>query len=148
VLHEIQNTAGERKDLDWLALRTLRPLVQQAREAGLGVTIHVGEEGGAYGIAEIREVVSTLRPDRIGHRILAASDKRLMGQISEAGIVLELCPTSNLLTKALESEEALRDLPRLRRVRGSVHDRDRRPGDDAHAPARRVRAPAAHQRSG
>jgi adenosine deaminase len=73
------------------------------------VTIHVGEEGGAYGIAEIREVVSTLRPDRIGHGILAARDKRLTGQISEAGIVLELCPTSNLLTKALASEEALRD---------------------------------------
>jgi adenosine deaminase len=32
-----------------------------------------------------------------------------MGQISEAGIVLEICPSSNLLTKALESEEALRD---------------------------------------
>ena len=48
----------------------------------------------------------------IGHAILAARDKRLMGQISEAGIVLELCPTSNLLTKALASEEALRDTVR------------------------------------
>jgi adenosine deaminase len=102
--------AGPRPNADGpYPYRTLRPLVQQAREAGLGVTIHVGEEGGAYGIAEIREVVSTLRPDRIGHGILAARDKRLMGQISEAGIVLELCPTSNLLTKALESEEALRE---------------------------------------
>jgi adenosine deaminase len=89
--------------------RDLLPLVEQAREAGLGVTIHVGEEGGEYGIAEIREVVSTLRPDRIGHGILAAKDQRLMGQIAEAGIVLEICPTSNLLTKALESEEAVRD---------------------------------------
>jgi adenosine deaminase len=89
--------------------RTLRPLVQQARDAGLGVTIHVGEEGGAYGIAEIREVVSTLRPDRIGHGILAAGDEKLMTQICEAGIVLEICPTSNLLTKALEDEEALRE---------------------------------------
>ena len=40
------------------------------------MTIHVGEEGGEYGIAQIREVVSTLRPDRIGHGILAARDKR------------------------------------------------------------------------
>jgi adenosine deaminase len=70
------------------------------------VTIHVGEEGGAYGIAEIREVVSTLRPDRIGHGILAARDEKLMTQICEAGIVLEICPTSNL---ALEDEEALRE---------------------------------------
>ena len=90
----------------------LLPLVEQAREAGLGVTIHVGEEGGEYGIAEIREVVSTLRPDRIGHGILAAQDEKLMNQISEAEIVLEICPSSNLLTKALESEEAVRDTVR------------------------------------
>ena len=87
--------------------RDLLPLVEQAREAGLGVTIHVGEEGGDYGIAEIREVVSTLRPDRIGHGILAAQDPKLMDQIRESEIVLEICPTSNLLTKALEDEEAV-----------------------------------------
>jgi adenosine deaminase len=88
--------------------RDLLPLVTQAREAGLGVTIHVGEEGGEYGVAEVREVVSTLRPDRIGHGILAAQDPKLMDQIREAGIVLEVCPTSNLLTKALESQDAIR----------------------------------------
>ena len=49
------------------------------------MTIHVGEEGGEYGIAEIREVVSTLRPDRIGHGILAAHDKRLMGRSARPG---------------------------------------------------------------
>jgi adenosine deaminase len=85
------------------------PLVKQARAAGLGVTIHVGEESGEYGIAEIREVVSTLGPDRIGHGILAAQDTNLMSQICEAAIVLEICPTSNLLTKALPDEEAVRD---------------------------------------
>jgi adenosine deaminase len=89
--------------------RELLPLIEQAREAGLGVTIHVGEEGGEFGIAEIREVVSTLRPDRIGHGILAAQDPKLMDQLREAEIVLEICPTSNLLTKALESEDAVRD---------------------------------------
>src|SRR5918996_5365809 len=101
--------------------RELLPLVQRAREAGLGVTIHVGEEGGEYGIAEIREVVSTLRPDRIGHGILAAQDEKLMNQISEAEIVLEICPTSNLLTKALPDEEAVRDTFRsVTRQDGSV----------------------------
>jgi adenosine deaminase len=89
--------------------RDLLPLIEQARDAGLGVTIHVGEEGGEYGIAELREVVSTLRPDRIGHGILAAQDAKLMEQLREAGIVLEICPTSNLLTKALESEDAVRE---------------------------------------
>ena len=89
--------------------RDLLPLVEQARDAGLGVTIHVGEEGGAYGIAEVREVVSTLRPDRIGHGILAAQDEKLMEQIREAEVVLEICPTSNLLTKALAGEDAVRE---------------------------------------
>jgi len=79
-----------------------------ARAAGLGVTVHVGEEGGDVGRAEIAEVVDRLRPDRIGHGILAAGDPPLMDAIREAGVVLELCPTSNLLTKALADEDALR----------------------------------------
>jgi adenosine deaminase len=102
--------AGPRPDADGpYPYRELLPMIEQARDAGLGVTIHVGEEGGEYGIAEIREVVSTLRPDRIGHGILAAGDQELMEQISEAEIVLEICPTSNLLTKALPDEDALRE---------------------------------------
>ncbi len=89
--------------------RDLAPLVEAARQAGLGVTIHVGEEGGAYGLEELGEVVDTLRPDRIGHGILAAHDRELMAALRSAGIVLEICPTSNLLTKALAGEEELRE---------------------------------------
>lgn len=85
------------------------PMVEAAREAGLGVTIHVGEEGGEIGREEIGEVVEALRPDRIGHGILAATDPELMRALREAGIVLEICPTSNLLTKALPGEEAVRE---------------------------------------
>ena len=97
--------------------------------------------GRRHGVDEIGEVVEHLRPDRIGHGILAARDPELMRALREAGIVLEICPTSNLLTKALPDEDALRDtVPRLRRPRRRVHDRDRRPRDDADAPARRARA--------
>jgi adenosine deaminase len=85
------------------------PMVETAREAGLGVTIHVGEEGGDTGREEIGEVIEALRPDRIGHGILAAGDAELMGALRDQGIVLEICPTSNLLTKALPDEEAVRD---------------------------------------
>jgi adenosine deaminase len=89
--------------------RELAPLISEARSAGLGVTIHVGEEGGDHGIAEIRDVVESLEPDRIGHGILAAQDKELMGDIRDAKITLEICPTSNLLTKALPDEDAVRE---------------------------------------
>lgn len=86
----------------------LAPMIELARSAGLGVTIHVGEEG-ETGIDEIGEVVEALRPDRIGHGILAARDAALMGLIREAGVTLEICPTSNLLTKALPDEDAVRE---------------------------------------
>src|SRR5436305_9363600 len=89
--------------------RELQPLVEEARNAGLGITIHVGEEGEEHGAAEIAEVVEPLRPDRIGHGILAARDPELMRALHEAEIVLEICPTSNLLTRALPDEDAVRD---------------------------------------
>jgi adenosine deaminase len=85
------------------------PMVETAREAGLGVTIHVGEEGGAIGRDEISEVVDVLRPERIGHGILAAGDDELMTELREREIVLEICPTSNLLTRALPDEDAVRE---------------------------------------
>jgi adenosine deaminase len=86
----------------------IREHVELAREAGLGVTIHVGEEGGAYGVEELSEVIESLRPDRIGHGILAAHEPDLMAALRDAEITLEICPTSNLLTKALADEEAVR----------------------------------------
>ena len=86
----------------------IEPMVETAREAGLGVTIHVGAEGGEMGREELGEVVERLRPDRIGHGILAAGDAELMRSLRDLGIVLEICPTSNLLTKALADEDAVR----------------------------------------
>jgi len=87
--------------------RQVAPMVEEARRGGLGVTIHVGEEGGETGRAEIGDVVEALRPDRIGHGILAAGDAVLMDALREREIVLEICPTSNLLTKALPDEDAV-----------------------------------------
>ena len=51
--------AGPRPGGGRFAYAPLAPLVEQAREAGLGVTVHCGEEGFAE---EVGEVVETLRP--------------------------------------------------------------------------------------
>jgi adenosine deaminase len=110
--------AGPRPDGGRYPYRALAPLVEEARAAGLGVTIHVGEEGGSDGIAEIGEVVESLRPERIGHGILAAQDEETMRLLREAGTVLEICPSSNLLTGALPDESALRDTLRTFADRG------------------------------
>ena len=90
--------------------RAVQPMVEEARAAGLGVTIHVGEEGGDMGREELAEVLEVLRPDRIGHGILAAGDMELMRDLKSAEVVLEICPTSNLLTKALADEDAVREV--------------------------------------
>ena len=81
--------------------------MEQARAAGLGVTVHCGEEGF---VEEVGEVVETLRPERIGHGILAAGDPELTALLARTGTVLEICPTSNLLTGALESPEEVRSV--------------------------------------
>jgi adenosine deaminase len=101
--------AGPRPEPGRYDYKRLAPLVESAREAGLGITIHVGEEGGRDGIEEVGEVVEHLRPERIGHGILAVEDEEAMQLLRATGTVLEICPSSNLLTRALPDEEALRD---------------------------------------
>ena len=101
--------AGPRPGGERYPYRDLQPLIDEARSAGLGITIHVGEEGEEHAAAEIGEVIETLRPDRIGHGILAAGEPELMAALSEAQIVLEICPTSNLHTRALPDEAAVRE---------------------------------------
>src|SRR6266550_3435121 len=53
--------AGPRPNGERFDYRQARPMVEEARAAGLGVTIHVGEEGGDIGRAEIGEVLDVLR---------------------------------------------------------------------------------------
>lgn len=82
-------------------------LVEQARIAGLGITIHSGEEGR---VEDMWEVVNYLRPDRIGHGILCVYDEKLMRRVADAGIVLEVCPTSNLRTRAVRDGAEVRHI--------------------------------------
>ena len=49
-----------------------------------------------------------LEPDRIGHGVKAAYDPRAMAMIRERGIVLEICPTSNLNTKVVSGWDEFR----------------------------------------
>jgi adenosine deaminase len=81
------------------------------RRAGLGVTVHAGETGGP---GEVREAVEALAPDRIGHGVKSADDDSVMGLLRERGIVLEVCPSSNLNTRVVRSLAEVRHI--LRRL--------------------------------
>ena len=82
-----------------------RRLFRRARQYGLGITVHTGEAGP---VDEIARVVELLEPDRIGHGVKSAYDPRAMEMIRERGIVLELCPTSNLNTKVVTGWDEFR----------------------------------------
>ncbi len=69
-----------------------------AREAGLALTCHAGEWGGAQMVAE---TIRDLRVSRIGHGIGAIDDHGLIDEILEKEIVLEVCPGSNVVLKAV-----------------------------------------------
>ena len=67
-----------------------------AREAGLRLTCHAGEWGGPD---SVRDAVRDLRVERIGHGVRAIEDPALVDELAEAGIVLEVCPGSNVALK-------------------------------------------------
>ncbi len=74
-----------------------------AREAGLRLTCHAGEWGGPTMIAD---TLRDLRPERIGHGIAAIRDPALMDRLAETGVVLEVCPGSNVFLGAVGSWRA------------------------------------------
>jgi len=76
---------GKPKDFAWS--------FDAAREAGLRLTAHAGEWGGPD---SVRDAVRDLRVERIGHGVRAIEDLALVDEIAEKGIVLEVCPGSNV----------------------------------------------------
>ena len=72
------------------------------RETGLGLTTHYGESGGPE---YPREAVEALRPSRLGHGLSVARDPSVVDLVLEHGVTLEMCPTSNVLTRGVARAE-------------------------------------------
>lgn len=68
-------------------------LREAADELGIGLIVHAGETGTA---ANVIAAIDVLRSDRIGHGIATAEDPALLERIAAEGIVLEVCPSSNV----------------------------------------------------
>ncbi len=75
------------------SMKAHKPLFERAKKAGLGITIHTGEEAQ---LDEMFYVVREIKPDRIGHGVQCVKNPELMAELRKSGIVLEICPTSNL----------------------------------------------------
>jgi adenosine deaminase len=79
-------------------LREFLPSIKKAKDAGLRLTIHSGEDTPA---AFVRETIELADPERIGHGIHAIEDMQVVELLKERGITLEVNPWSNYLTNAV-----------------------------------------------
>jgi adenosine deaminase len=77
--------AGAARDFAWA--------FDAAREAGLGLTAHAGEWDGP---SSVRAALDDLRVSRIGHGVRAIEDAALVDRLARDGVVLEVCPGSNI----------------------------------------------------
>jgi adenosine deaminase len=81
-----------------------------AAASGLGCTVHAGEHAGAESVRAALELPVT----RISHGVRAIEDPALVAELAERGIVLEVCPSSNVALGLFRTYEdhplgALRD---------------------------------------
>lgn len=81
-------------------------LFLKAKSQGLGITVHAGEPNVPQAPGNILTSIEKLGADRIGHGVQAIHDSKVIDVLRETGVPLELCPTSNVLTKAVDNLES------------------------------------------
>jgi len=74
-----------------------QPLFAYAQSLGVPFTLHAGEAAGPESVWQALELGAA----RIGHGVRAGEDPRLVEELARRRVPLELCPTSNLQTKAV-----------------------------------------------
>jgi aminodeoxyfutalosine deaminase len=77
-----------------------KPYFDRAIAAGLRSVPHAGETTGPE---TVWDALTSLRAERIGHGTSAVQDPRLLEHLAERQIPLEVCPTSNIATRAVET---------------------------------------------
>jgi adenosine deaminase len=72
---------------------TFYPAFKIAADAGLGCTTHAGE---VQGPQSVWDAIEKLPVTRIGHGVRSIEDPKLVETLAKRGIVLEVCPGSNI----------------------------------------------------
>ena len=73
--------------------------IELARSYGYNITIHAGEAASAQNVID---AINILKAQRIGHGVRIKDMKDAYDLVKKTGVVLEMCPTSNIQTKAIE----------------------------------------------
>ncbi|MFD7935564.1 adenosine deaminase [Streptomyces sp. NPDC059755] len=77
-----------------------KPYFNRAIAAGLRSVPHAGETTGPQ---TVWDALTHLRAERIGHGTSSAQDEKLLAHLAEHRIALEVCPTSNIATRAVRT---------------------------------------------
>ncbi|WP_416071998.1 adenosine deaminase [Streptomyces sp. ID05-04B] len=77
-----------------------KPYFDRAIAAGLRSAPHAGETTGPQ---TVWDALTHLRAERIGHGTSSAQDEKLLAHLAEHRIALEVCPTSNIATRAVRT---------------------------------------------
>ena len=83
--------------------RNFKTVFRKARDAGLKVVAHAGEEGPPE---YVREALDLLEVDRIDHGNRSLEDEQLVAILRERGVPLTVCPLSNLRLAVVKSLDA------------------------------------------
>jgi len=76
------------------------PTVQIVKQLNIPLTVHSGEGSSAK---NIEEVIRLYEPQRLGHATSLIEDPNLMAIVKQKNILVESCPTSNLITGTVSS---------------------------------------------
>jgi aminodeoxyfutalosine deaminase len=79
-----------------------QPVFDRARAAGLHSVPHAGETTGPQTVWDALELLGA---ERIGHGTSSVQDERLLAHLAEKQVALEVCPTSNVATRAVDALE-------------------------------------------
>jgi adenosine deaminase len=75
-------------------------LFKEAHQAGLALTVHAGEWGGAE---NVRDAIEKFKATRIGHGVRVLEDDYITALAREHGTTFEVCITSNYQTGVVKS---------------------------------------------
>ncbi|MEG0249764.1 MAG: adenosine deaminase [Peptostreptococcus sp.] len=73
-----------------------------ADKYGYNITIHAGEAASAQNVSDS---INLLHAKRIGHGVRSIDSEIICEEIRSSNILLEICPTSNIQTKTVDSME-------------------------------------------
>lgn len=110
IAHDMLTKHGGVVALDLAGAEGLYPtskytkIFEKANKYGIPFTIHAGEADGVESVISAIDMGAV----RIGHGVRIAGNEEVMKMIADKKIYLEMCPTSNKITKAIQD---MRDYP-------------------------------------